>query len=161
MKQRDKDSERYDEYVQRAEAYMARFKFSLAIDEFGKAIGLSPKDGSNHDRIALSSLLAQRGECYLKSRQYEKAIQDLTESIEIKSDIPDRYECRAAAHFFSKDYQNALQDCNKAIELEPDSFSAFCFRTVIHGELGNIEERLADEKVIYELGPQNRYDHNN
>jgi tetratricopeptide (TPR) repeat protein len=62
--------------------------------------------------------LYNRGICYERSHQYQKAINDLTAIIHTKPDYANAYFNRGCCFEELADIENAIQDYQKALEIE-------------------------------------------
>jgi len=87
---------------------MVAFEFKIAIDDFNKAISLSPND---------ANLYLRRGICKENLQYYDEAIKDFSKAISF-SPNPDYYNYRANVEFILKQYPQAINDYNKALENE-------------------------------------------
>jgi tetratricopeptide (TPR) repeat protein len=101
--QRDYDSA----YRQRGLIWARRQKFDLAIREFDVAVRLSQ---SSSDRIGGVGALYLRGQARLGMRDYDRAIDDLSQAIAIAPSFADPYKGRSEAHRFKGNYIRAFVD---------------------------------------------------
>ncbi|NEP50541.1 MAG: tetratricopeptide repeat protein [Moorea sp. SIO3C2] len=93
-----------------------------------------------------------RGVTYVRLREYEQAISDISTAINLdcenglkirKQDYPIAYDNRGNAYYNLKNYQSAIKDYNRAIQLKPDYVNA-CFNLgVVYHKLNNYEEALS------------------
>jgi tetratricopeptide (TPR) repeat protein len=75
---------------------------------------------------------------YFTKRDYDSAVGDCNEAIELDPDLAYPYELRGTAYLGKGDYSRAITDFNKAIILDPKSASAFYNR-------GNAKRASGDE----------------
>jgi len=68
---------------------------------------------------AAAEKLKQKGNAFMSSKQYDKAIDAYTEAAELDPTNPVYYSNRAAAHSSKGDHLTAAVDAEKAIELDP------------------------------------------
>jgi tetratricopeptide (TPR) repeat protein len=66
-----------------------------------------------------------RGTAYADSKQFEKAIQDYNQAIELNPKYADVFINRGVAYAKLKQFKKAIQDYNQAIELNPKDTRAF------------------------------------
>jgi tetratricopeptide (TPR) repeat protein len=58
--------------------------------------------------------------------------------------------------FLQERSKSAVEDCTKAIDLDPEYLRAIVRRAVLHEKLDQLDEALADWKLVLDLHP----DHN-
>ncbi len=85
-----------------------------------------------------------RGGAYLQRGNYEKALADYSQAIQLRPDFAEAYGNRQKIHFWQGKYQQAIEDGNRAIQLNPDLDTAYIFRGFAQAKLGNIRDQLAD-----------------
>jgi Tfp pilus assembly protein PilF len=78
-----------------------------------------PKDNSDKGDYSFFYQLADK---YFKEEQYEKAIENYTKSIELKSDSIKAYVGRGVSYLRIKEYSKATEDFNIAIKIDPKSY---------------------------------------
>lgn len=102
----------------RSLAWMHKDEFDIASRDLSELITLMPKDGWAHMHL---------GRCYLKKRDYDKAVSSLTEAIRWDPKDEDAYFLRACAQWEKSGRQlnDAVRaDYQKAHKLAPESFPA-------------------------------------
>ena len=91
-----------------------REQYDLAIEQYTKAIELTPMD---------ALLYSNRADVYKNQKKYELALADYTKSIELDKENPQWFEQRANCYLATEDYTSSLKDLDKAIDLAPkDAF---------------------------------------
>jgi tetratricopeptide (TPR) repeat protein len=97
-------------YILRAEALAAMGRTDGAIDNINATLELRP------DSPELTNI---RGDIYLNSGQFPKALESYDESIDLKADFWEAYIDRGFAHAMLEDFDRALADASKAININP------------------------------------------
>lgn len=99
-----------DEYKQQGNAAFAAKDFEKAIELFTKAIEVSEKP--NH------VLYSNRSACYTSTKQFNKALEDAKQCVNINPAWSKGYNRVGAAHFGLGDLDEAEQGYKKALELD-------------------------------------------
>lgn len=86
-------------------------------------------------------------------RQPEKAIDDCTRAIELKSDYKEAYYNRGNEYENLKQWDKAIADYTKAIEIDPDYETAYSNRGNSYGNLGQWNKAKADYSKAIEIDP--------
>lgn len=82
-----------------------------------------PRDAFNNQYFALAFSI--RGNVYLDLRDYDRAIADYGQAIELDPRNPGYFYRRGNAHRQKGQYDRAIQDYDRAIEIRPDNAAAF------------------------------------
>ncbi|HEX8161938.1 MAG TPA: tetratricopeptide repeat protein [Pyrinomonadaceae bacterium] len=102
-----------DAYMTRAVLYLLDHKGALAIADYTKVLELKP-DGDSY---------YVRGNTYLETGEYPKAVADLTRSIQLDPTYYWSYKQRAKAYRKLKRFRLAAADERKAAEIGPPSIT--------------------------------------
>jgi tetratricopeptide (TPR) repeat protein len=102
-----------------------------------------------------------RGAAYLNLGEYEKAIADLDQAIELDPEYALAYNHRGAAYFSLGEYEKAIADYDRAIELDPEYAMAYNNRGYAYLNLGEYEKAIADWDQAIELDPELAMAYNN
>ena len=94
-------------------------KYDLALEEYNKAIDISPKEPKPYSNRAL---------IFQDQKKYELAIIDYTKVIALDKENPKSYTARAKCYIVMKENTAALKDLDKAIDLAPDDPSYYINR---------------------------------
>ena len=105
----------------------------------------------------------KRGDDFLAAGQYEEAIEEYTDAIEIDPRQAGVYNRRGRAYYEWGRYDNAVADYDKAIAIDPDNVSAYIDRGNAHlanhrsfeGGEENYDRALADYEEAISLSPEN------
>lgn len=94
------------------------------------------------------------GNDYAQQKQYERAIQDYDEAIQLNPNYVEAYVNRGLAYNYLQQYERALQNFNKAIELNPNVHQAYHNRgnTYMNG-LRQYEKAIQDYTKVLSLIP--------
>lgn len=109
------------EYKQRGDRYLENRAFSRAIEQYAKAIALTPED---------RTLYLSRGGAYFEEREYGAAVADFTAALDISPDAA-VLAGRGGAYLQTGDLDRALADYAAAVALAPNVGSAELWRRVI------------------------------
>jgi len=88
-----------------------------------------------------------RGVAYLKSQDYDKAIDDFNAVVALDPDNERGYYYRGIALIDKRDYEHALEDLDHSIALNPERGTAFLARGLTKSELGCEEDAAVDFKA--------------
>ncbi|MEW6615701.1 MAG: tetratricopeptide repeat protein [Thermodesulfobacteriota bacterium] len=132
------------EWLDRGYAYFIAGKNQDAIYAYTRAIQLG---------LGVYTL---RGLVFSRLKDYQKAIIDYTEAIEL-----DTKDARAGAYYSRGDayselgnYNQAIADYTRAIKLDPKFASAYAGRGFAYDKLGNYQQAIADYTIAIELSPK-------
>lgn len=95
----------------------------------------------------------QQGITNLEAGNYEQAITDFSQAIELQPDLAEAYNNRGIAYAGSGDLQQAIADYSKAIELQPGFAEAHYNRGNAYAGSGDFGQALADFNKAIELQP--------
>jgi tetratricopeptide (TPR) repeat protein len=142
----------YEAYLL-AEKLLKAQKYAEASVLFDKAMSL---DATNY------AILYERGRCYIKLRNYEKAAYSFQRVVELKEDYTTAYLLLGFLHNAVGRYDDAIKDYNKAYRYETDFQRKFTLKMIIlniydkQNRLPEAEEHLAEAKS---LGIENEHYH--
>jgi tetratricopeptide (TPR) repeat protein len=94
-----------------------------------------------------------RGKRYLELGEYDKAIQDFTQAIELEKRYVFAYAERGLAWEMKGSHEKALEDYNKALEINPEYSIAFKYRGFTWQEMGEYAKAINDYNKAIELDP--------
>jgi tetratricopeptide (TPR) repeat protein len=118
----DEAIERYPEvsdfYYLRGVINNSREKYGKALEDFDKAIGLSPTGN-------IYKYYLGRGVAHLNLLEYDQALADLTSSIEMNDTVASAYHSRAMVNYEMHDYSSAVADFLKTLELSEGNSALF------------------------------------
>ena len=134
------DPNNWEIYHDRGKAYLNRGNdsystedYSLAIEDFTKALGLNPDNWEIY--FLRGRAFFNRGFDLVSTDDYSRAIEDSTKAIEQNPDNWEIYFLRGNAYYYlgdfldsTDDYSLAIEDYTKAIELNPDDWALYYYR---------------------------------
>lgn len=119
-------------------------EWDRAVDLFRRATQLDRKNAPS-----LSAALQQRATAYQAQQQYQKAIDDFSEALDITPDDQGIYERRGYAEMRLNDYDRALADYNELIKRKPNEARYYLLRSYIYEVKGDAAAAIADcDKVL-------------
>lgn len=86
----------------------------------------------------------EQGDEYLAAEEWDKAIAEYTEAIELDSNLAMAYSNRAHAYAYKGQYDQAIADFSKVIELDPNDAEAYCFRGAAYALQGKKAGAITD-----------------
>lgn len=98
---------------------------------------------------------------HLNDGQYELAIEQFNQALELAPYEANIYANRGLAHHWLEAYNEAGDDYGRAIELDPTNYLAYYNRGVSHTDRGQYEHALADYRRAVEHNSQDPLPHNN
>jgi tetratricopeptide (TPR) repeat protein len=117
-----------------------------AIADYTKAIEL---DSS----MSRSDYLTKRGQSYIDLKNYDKAISDLNNAINIYQQNSEAYFLRGAVSAIKKEYEKAILDYNKAIEYDTTKISAYfyCGRGESYSAQKRYDDAISDYNTAIKI----------
>jgi lipoprotein NlpI len=100
------------------------------------------------------SALNNRGIAYRGTGDYEHAIQDFNEAIQLNPNDDKVLNNLGAAYMMQGDNDHAIQNYDKAIQLNPDYFIAIKNRAAAYADKGDFERAMVDYDRALKLNPQ-------
>lgn len=126
-----------------ASALAEKGKFEDAIDNYNKAIRISPDIHLHY---------CGRGLAYDNLHQYQRAIDDYNHAIRLKPDYADVYFLRGNSYDGLGLYQQAIKDYNEAIRLKSNYLEAYNNRGNTYFSKGNNKLGCLDAQKACALG---------
>lgn len=103
-------------------------------------------------------LYAERATYFVAKSYYKDAINDYTQAILLRSDVPEYYFQCSKLYFEIKDYQNTLVYCNSVLLTEPENKEMHYLRGYALHKLGRKKEAGPDLAEAYRLGyPKDKF----
>ena len=93
------------------------------------------------------------GNAYFIQSDFDRAIQDYSETIKLNPHFADAYNNRGNAYGNKGNFEQAIKDYSKAIELKPDLAEAYYNRGVAYGIKGELDRAIQDFDKAIELKP--------
>lgn len=131
-------------FGQRANAYAELQEFSLAIDDYDRAIA-----GKPDDVVAI----ANRASAYRYLGQHDLAIEDYDRVIRLDPDNAVHFFNRGGAYSELGNYDKAIEDYSRTVELNPDLPPVRMDRANAYVEIGRFDLALEDYTAVIRLVP--------
>ena len=107
------------------------------------------------DLEATVQLHLNSGYEHLSSREYESALFEYNQALDLDPDNPSGYNGRGVAYTGLSEYERAIEDFDHALALNPESASAFQNRGIAYQRLNDLERAIADYDRAIEIAPEN------
>ncbi len=130
-------------YVQRGAALNQLKRYPEALAALTKAIEMKP----------LSLYYGIRAFTRMESRDYQGALADVNQAIQLQPENAGNYRIRSTIRLLSNDVEGALADANQAIKLQPDDAQNYTTRSSVRMESQDYQGALADANQAIELQP--------
>jgi Flp pilus assembly protein TadD len=126
---------------------------TLAVNLGGNSLAdAKAKDERTEDEKMIEGLIG-RGEIFLYSGEYDKALSFFESAINIKQDFNEAWYKKGVALFGLDRYNEALEAFNKALDLKPDDLYAWNYKGFALVNLGRPEEALEAFNKALDLKP--------
>ena len=124
---------------------------SMAVDEDNKET-----EEQNNAAIRKKEAIEfkDKGNKFVKNKEYESAIKMYTRAIELCSDDPVFYSNRAQCYLSLEKYQECIDDATKAIELDPKSSKSYFRRMTAYEKLGDDRKAMQSCSKLLDLTPE-------
>jgi len=93
------------------------------------------------------------GKRLFDQKNYDGAIQELTEAIRLDPNLAEAYAYRARAYNGKSDYDRALSDANKSIQLNPRLAMGYFMRGYAYGNRKDYDRAIADYTEAIKFDP--------
>ncbi|MFN6519023.1 MAG: tetratricopeptide repeat protein [Nostoc sp. CreGUA01] len=130
-------------YVLRGQLLSSLKRYPEALVAVTKAIEMKP----------LSNYYTSRGDIRYLSNDYQGALADYNQAIQLDPDSPENYLWRANVRSLLKDNQGALADCNQAIKSQPDNGDGYSCRGSVRFDLKDYQGALVDLNQAIKFNP--------
>lgn len=107
------------------------------------------------DSFFRSKIYVNRGAAYQKLFNYDEALNDYSEAININENNPNVYMYRGFLYYQTNEYEQALNDFNRVIEIDPENPFAYYNRGMVHLKQQNEDSACEDFHKACELGNNN------
>jgi tetratricopeptide (TPR) repeat protein len=104
---------------------------------------------------------SNRGDNDLKNGNYDQAIAEYTQAIDLDPSLTSFYYNRGLAYGSKKDYDNAISDFSQVIKMNPRDEGAYFERGFVYAMKGSLELAIADFSQVIQLDPGDAYAYNN
>lgn len=123
--------------------------------DFGEAIHLLSRaiNSAGLGEESLAYVYNNRGIVYRLKGNYDRAIADYTEAINLMPDFASAYSNRGLANSKKGQYDLAIEDFNRAIDLAPENADIYLKRGNAYFDKGLYDEAVVDYARVIELIP--------
>jgi tetratricopeptide (TPR) repeat protein len=98
---------------------------------------------------------AHKGFEFLSSRQFDKAIIEYNEAIQLRPDVDNWYYNRGLGYMYSNNGDAAIQDFNRAIQLKPENILAYTKIMTIYADRGMYDDAINTISRVIAIEPDN------
>ena len=102
-----------------------------------------------------------RGTAYYSKDDYDHAIADYDQAIQLQPDNAKAYNNRGLAYAYKGDYDRAIADYDRAIQLRPDHAKAYNNRGLAYYDKGDYDRAIADYTQAIQVRPDDAGAYNN
>lgn len=143
MKARLKEAESHYEY---GIMYLQNGKFTLAYNEFNKAVNLNPKDARAHNGLGLT---------YYFQGKFTQAVQEYEQAIQFDSLYADAYNNMAASLAKLEQWAEVIKYADKALAITTYATPEFAYynKGLAYYHLNEFEKALAEFESSLEFDP--------
>ncbi|MFQ6058738.1 MAG: tetratricopeptide repeat protein [Anaerolineae bacterium] len=97
----------------------------------------------------------KRGFAYLARGDYDRAIADYDQAIQLEPDLAIAYSNRGVAYIAKGDYDRAIANFDQAVKLDPEYAVAYYNRGVAYDHKGDHDRAIVDHDQAIKLDPNN------
>ena len=115
-------------------------------------VHLTPS-GKSLDQKKIADAHYNCGNAYFMQGDFDRAIQDYSETIKLNPHFADAYNNRGKAYFMQGDFDRAIADFNKAIKLKPNYAIAYNNRGIACGNKGDFDYAIQNFNRAIALKP--------
>ena len=95
----------------------------------------------------------KNGDNHLQKKEYDQAIEELTQAIKIYPNYSDAYFLRSCVYLQKEDRSRALADSNEIVRVNPNFHSSFSVRADIYEKMGEYDKAIDDCSEMIRLSP--------
>ncbi|NEP18674.1 MAG: tetratricopeptide repeat protein [Leptolyngbya sp. SIO4C1] len=138
---------------QRPDDHRAHYNLGLAQAAMGEHVqalasyDLALQHTAPEAARSVVEIYRDRGASALMLKRYQAAVNDFTQVIALDSDNTQTYFNRACCYHHLQEYLLALQDFSRVLAAAPDHARAYLIRGLVHQQLGNREDAIADMQL--------------
>ena len=142
---KDQPRDMANAYYNRAVAYRSKGNLDRAIDDFGQAMRLEPKE---------SEFVNDRGAAYHAKGDIDRAIADYDRAIQLNPKAAEPYSNRGSAFQRKGDFARASADYGEVTKLQPENVGAWVARCWVRGVAGReLQQAMSDCNQVLKLKP--------
>ena len=111
-------------------------------------------DAAKGPKTSLAWAYRNRAHEYLRNRDFDRAIADYSELIQLYPQDRDAFICRGEANRQKRNFDQAIADYGQAIELDPNDGTAYVSRAVAYSQKEDFDRAFVDYARALELNPR-------
>lgn len=134
-------------YVLRGEILASQKKLEPAIEQFKKAIEMSPLNPVRYEAVA---------QLLFELNEYQKAVDILTIAVRNNLSFPSLHHYLSQAFFALKDFKSATRHVRSALSQEPENVTYLNQLGICYKESGFVEDAMKTYNSIIKLDPDNK-----
>jgi tetratricopeptide (TPR) repeat protein len=143
-----------------AEVYRIQGDYPHALEWYHKALLIHETLGKEHPKAVtirniVVKIYTERGTAYLNKKEYDRAIMELTEAINLNPANGEIYTTRAAAYYQKGDYDHAITGYTEATRLNPNYTAAYNQRGNVYYSKKEYDRAIEDYSLAIRLNPNN------
>ena len=141
-------TENIDDLLLKALAARNTKQFKKAIEIYTSILNLKPGE------YIQSLIYIHRGMAYFSECNYDRALEDFSNSLELNYENWRAFYYRAVIHQIMQNYPTALEDINQCLHLDPYQFDLLYSRATVYFHLGDYPKALADCEQALNIEPE-------
>jgi tetratricopeptide (TPR) repeat protein len=146
-----------DAIINRAEQMEREERETLArLRTIANAPPAAPPPPAQKPSVNPAQALADSAIAAFGRKEYDKAIADYTQAIQIDPNFATAYYNRASAYGMKTEYDKAIADYTRAIELNPGITGAYNNRGIAYFDKGDYDRAMADFNQQIRIAPDAR-----
>jgi len=102
-----------------------------------------------------------RGIMFANQGDYNKAIMDFNDALDINPNYSSAYNNRGIVYFHQKDYNKAIADYTQAIRLNPNKAAMYYNRGIAYRHINEYDKAIIDYNLAIRLNPEYMLAYNN
>ena len=131
-------------YHNRADAYVGLGQYDKALQDYGVALKVNPKD---------IKALTSSASCLLQLGRYGKAISEYNLVLALDPHNSDGYLGRGYCYQKQKNFTQAAKDFQTVLTQSPRNKEALCYRARLYADQGLLSKAFEDLAVVLQLDP--------
>lgn len=133
----------FDSYVAKADEYFVNTDYAKALEQYGKAIVIKPKE---------LKILSQLSYCYFYLNDLKTSLDYLIKISEINDKYPELHFRMAYIYESSDDFDKAIEHYNKAVVYNDNKKEAYFNLGIVYGKRGDLKISIQKLREAIKLG---------